>query len=104
MQRAALDLLRRLPPTAAIIPVQVLGELFNVLVRKGGSPPKKARAAILDWRDSFALIETSAAIVFAAADLATDQRLGIWDSGILPAASGAGRRPPSLQVSQERVS
>jgi predicted nucleic acid-binding protein len=92
MQRAALDLIRRLPPTAVTIPVQVLGELFNVLVRKGGGPRDKARAAILDWRDSFPLIETSAAIVFAAADLAADHRLGIWDSVILSAAAQAGCR------------
>jgi len=98
MRRAALDLLRRLPPTAAIIPVQVLGELFNVLVRKGGSPRDKARAAILDWRDSFPLIETSAAIVFAAADLATDHRLSIWDSVILAAAAAGGCR---LLLSQD---
>ncbi len=98
MRRAALDLLRRLPPTAAIIPIQVLGELFNVLVRKGGSPRDKARAAILDWRDSFPLIETSAAIVFAAADLATDHRLSIWDSVILAAAAAGGCR---LLLSQD---
>ena len=98
MRRAALDLLRRLPPTAAIIPVQVLGELFNVLVRKGGLPRDKARAAILDWRDSFPLIETSAAIVFAAADLATNHRLSIWDAVILAAAAAGGCR---LLLSQD---
>ena len=98
MRRAALDLLRKLPPTAAIIPVQVLGELFNVLVSKGGSPPDKARAAILDWRDSFPAIETSAAVVFAAADLATDHRLSIWDSVILAAAAAGGCR---LLLSQD---
>ena len=31
----ALNLIRRLPQEAAVIPVQVLGEFFNVLVRKG---------------------------------------------------------------------
>ncbi len=98
MRRAALDLLRRLPPTTAIIPVQVLGELFNVLVRKGGSPRDKARAAMLDWRDSFPLIETPAAVVFAATDLATDHRLGIWDSVILAAAAAGGCR---LLLSQD---
>lgn len=98
MRQAALDLLRRLPPTTAIIPVQVLGELFNVLVRKGGSPRDKARAAMLDWRDSFPLIETSAAVVFAAADLATDHRLGIWDCVILAAAAAGGCR---LLLSQD---
>lgn len=98
MRRAALDLIRRLLPTAVTIPVQVLGELFNVLVRKGGVPRDKARAAILDWRDAYPLIETSAAIVFAAADLATDHRLGIWDSVILAAAAAGGCR---LLLSQD---
>ena len=35
---AALDLVHRLPQEATVIPVQVLGELFNVLVRKAGKP------------------------------------------------------------------
>jgi predicted nucleic acid-binding protein len=30
---AAVALVRRLPQEAAVVPVQVLGELFNVLVR-----------------------------------------------------------------------
>ena len=33
---AALALIRRLPQEAAVVPAQVLGELFNVLVREGG--------------------------------------------------------------------
>ena len=32
----ALELIQRLPPWAIVIPVQTLGELFNVLVRKPG--------------------------------------------------------------------
>jgi predicted nucleic acid-binding protein len=40
---AALNLIRRLPQEAAVVPVQVLGELFNVLVRKGGKSRSDAR-------------------------------------------------------------
>lgn len=88
----ALDLVQRLPQEATIIPVQVLGELFNVLVRKGGKSRAKAREALLSWRDTFPVIETSPAIMLAAADLATDHRFGIWDAVVLSAASEANCR------------
>lgn len=72
--------------------MQTLGELFNVLVRKAGRSAANARAAILSWRDSFPLIETTAAVMLGAADLATDHDLSIWDSVILCAAADAGCR------------
>ncbi len=89
---AALALIRRLPQEAAVIPVQVLGELFNVLVRKGGKSRSDARDALLSWRDTFPVVETSPEVMLAAADLATDHQLGIWDAVILSAASQAGCR------------
>ena len=49
---AALALIRRLPQEAAVVPAQVLGELFNVLVRKGGKSRSDARDALLSWRDA----------------------------------------------------
>jgi predicted nucleic acid-binding protein len=66
--------------------------LFNVLVRKAGKSRANARAALLDWRDTFAVVETSPEIMLVAADLATDHRFGIWDAVILSAASQAGCR------------
>ena len=89
---AALALIRRLPQEAAVVPVQVLGELFNVLVRKGGKSRSDARDAVLSWRDTFLGVETSPEVMLAAADLATDHQLGIWDAVILSAASRAGCR------------
>jgi predicted nucleic acid-binding protein len=86
---AALDLVQRLPQETTVIPVQALGELFNVLVRKAGKSRAKAREALLSWCDTFPVIETSPAIMLAAADLAADHRLGIWDAVILAAASDA---------------
>jgi predicted nucleic acid-binding protein len=87
-----LDLLRRLPQEAAVIPVQVLGELFNVLVRKGGRSRAAARDALLGWRDTFATTETTPQVMLTAADLATDHHFGIWDAVILAAVSQAGCR------------
>ena len=89
---AALALIRRLPQEAAIVPVQVLGELFNVLVRKGGKSRSDARHALLSWRDAFPVVETSLEAMLAAADLATDHQMGIWDAVILSVASHAGCR------------
>jgi predicted nucleic acid-binding protein len=88
----ALNLIRKLPQEAALIPVQVLGELFNVLVRKGGKSRSDARDALLSWRDTFDVIETSTEVLLAAADLATDHQMGIWDAVILSAASQGGCR------------
>ena len=92
MKTAALELVLRLPEGTTLLPVQTLGELFNLLVRKAGRPPTKARKAILSWRDAFPLIETSAEVMLAAADLATDHQLSIWDSVILSAAAESGCR------------
>jgi predicted nucleic acid-binding protein len=92
MRKAALDLVQGLPEGTTLLPVQTLGELFNLLVRKAKRPPAKARKAILSWRDAFPLVETSAEIMLAAADLATDHQLSIWDSVILSAAAESGCR------------
>jgi predicted nucleic acid-binding protein len=78
-QATALEILRRLPQDLVVIPVQVLGELFNVLVRKAGRSQRDARGALLSWRDAFQLIETSSGTMMAAADLATDHQLRIWE-------------------------
>jgi predicted nucleic acid-binding protein len=55
MKQTALELVQTLPEGAVLLPVQTLGELFNLLVRKAGRAPAKARSAILSWRDSYPL-------------------------------------------------
>ena len=92
MKRTALELVEKLPESAVLLPVQTLGELFNLLVRKAGRASAKARKAILSWRDAFSLIETSTEVMLAAADLATDHHLSIWDAVILSAAAEGGCR------------
>jgi predicted nucleic acid-binding protein len=91
-REVVLELLRDLPQLSAVIPVQVLGELFNVLVRKAGRSRAEARDALLAWRDTFPTVETTPEVMFAAVDLATDHRFSIWDAVILVAASQAGCR------------
>jgi predicted nucleic acid-binding protein len=91
-KKSALDIIAKLPAESAFLPVQVLGELFHVLVRKAGRPPDRARAAILTWQDAFSLIETSPAILIGAADLSARHGLSIWDAVIFAAAAAAGCR------------
>lgn len=92
MKKATLDLVDKLPQASVALPVQTLGELFHVLIRKAARPPADARAAILSWRNAFALIETSAEIMLAASDLAVNNQFGIWDAVIVCAAAEADSR------------
>lgn len=91
-KKSALDIIQRLPPESTFLPVQAIGELFHVLVRKAGRTPERARNAILSWQDAFPLIETSPAIMLAAADLAVHHQFTIWDAVIFSAAAAAGCR------------
>lgn len=91
-KKAALAIIDKLSAESTFVPVQVMGELFHVLVRKAGRSPERSRAAILSWQDVFPLVETSPAVMLAAADLATSYRLGIWDAVVFSAAAAAGCR------------
>src|SRR5689334_6778741 len=87
MRDKALEVVQRLPPASIVLPVQTLGELFHVLVRKARRRSSRARAAVLEWRDAFAVMETSPAVMISATDLASDHGLSIWDSVVLAAAA-----------------
>jgi len=91
-KEAALALLTRLRPETTLIPVQTLGELYSVLVGKGGRAPKDAHQALLGWGDAYPLIESSPAVMLGAADLAVHHQFTIWDALILAAAAEAGCR------------
>ena len=75
-----------------MLPVQALGELFQLLVRKASRTAVQARDAILGWRDAFPLIETSEDVIVAAAELSASHRVGFWDAVILASASEGGCR------------
>ena len=92
MKANALALVSKLPNSTTFLPVQVLGELYHLLVRKAGRSPHRARAAVLSWRDAFAVIETSEAVLTSAIDAAVHHHFGIWDSVALSAAGAAGCR------------
>lgn len=89
---AAIALMARIPQLTVFLPTQVLGELFIVLMRKGRYSARQARETVLGWVDSFALIETSQAVLFSAMDLAAAHQFSIWDAIILAAAARADCR------------
>lgn len=91
-KQAAIAILETLAGEEAFVPVQVLGELFAVLVRKARRTPARAREAVLSWQDTFALIETSPAVLAAAMELSASHHVGIWDAIILSATALAGCR------------
>lgn len=91
-QEQAAALIDQLSPESTLIPVQVLGELFNVLTRKAGKSRAAARDAVLEWGDHFPLIETSSSVLVMAMDLSVDHDLAPWDAVILSAAADASCR------------
>ena len=91
-KKMTLEMIGKLPTDATLLPVQALGELFHVLVRKAGRSPERARTAILSWQDTFPLIETSPAVLLAGLELAAKHRFGLWDAIIVAGAAAAGCR------------
>ena len=89
MRDKALNLIQRLPQGDIVLSAQTLGKLFNLLVRKARRKPARARESVLNWRDAYTVIDTSAAAIVNATDLASDHGLSIWDSVVLAASAEA---------------
>ena len=83
----AVALMTRLPDVAVVLPVQVLGELYRVLVGKLRQPPAQAREAVLHWSDAYAVRDSTWGAMQSAFDLAAAHGLSIWDSLILSVAA-----------------
>ena len=83
----ARELIGLLPDNAAVVPAQVLEELYNVLTKKLLRTRRYARTAVLEWADSFEVIDSSWRAFQAALDLCTDHELQVWDALILAVAA-----------------
>lgn len=73
-----------------IVPTQVLGELFNVLTRKGGRNGPEALRDINIWREALQIASADAEVMSEALALAAAHRLQIWDCLILATSAAAG--------------
>ncbi|HYF22322.1 MAG TPA: PIN domain-containing protein [Caulobacteraceae bacterium] len=89
-QDAANRLLDRARRAQLVVPAQVLGETFNVLVRKRRLTQPEARARVLAWAGLCEVVGTSSQALFTAFDLAAERRLQIWDAVILAVAAETG--------------
>lgn len=90
--RMAVGVVERLVPEMVVIPVQVLGELFNALTRRGRMPREYARDRVTRWRTTYSTVDTSVEALALAVDFAADNQLQIWDAVILSVVSQAGCR------------
>ena len=91
-QAEAWRFLDTLDPGEVAVPVQALGELFNVLTRKLKYPAAQARAAVLAWTDTYEVIETTPGILLDAMELSCTHQFAIWDAIMLAGAAQAGCR------------
>ncbi|MHB8618493.1 MAG: PIN domain-containing protein [Chloroflexota bacterium] len=89
---AARELLRGLPRDSVRLPVQALGELFRILVKKAGRRPEEARQDIVAWTDAYDVTDVTAAVLLQALELATSHGLFVWDAVVLASAAAAGCR------------
>ncbi len=101
MKAKALDVVHSLSRSSVVLPVQTLGELFHLLMRKARFSPRMAEAAILTWHDAFPVIATSPSVMLAAATdcrllLSEDLQDGFTWSGVTVTNPFAKRRHPLL--------
>ena len=83
----ALRLVEELPDGRIVLPAQTLGELFRVLTGKMHRTPEEARTAILNWTDSFKIVDSTAVAFQSAFDLIVDHGLPMWDALIMAVAA-----------------
>lgn len=88
-RRRATELLDKLA-VRLVLPARVLGELYNVLTRKGGWTPEQARQKVLRWHDILATFEATGDGILAAIEVAAAHKLNVWDAALLVASDAAG--------------
>jgi predicted nucleic acid-binding protein len=91
-QATARAIVARLARESTLLPVQVLAELYAVLVKKAGRSRTEARDAVLEWGDTFPIIETSSPVLVQAMELAAGHQLAFWDAVVLASAADANCR------------
>ena len=89
-QAVAQGLIGRIDVTRIVLPQQVAGEFYNVLIRKGRHSRETATAVVGGWLDLFGARPSSPAAFAQAMILATEHAFQIWDALIVCTAAEAG--------------
>lgn len=84
---ASLELIAALLVESVVLPAQTLGELYRVLTAKARRESRAARAAILEWSDTFVVADSTWTAFQSALDLASTHDLRIWDALMLSVAA-----------------
>jgi len=87
---SAVHLLRRIPAESIVLPAQVVGELYGVLVRKGGVRPGTACHVIEQFVEDYFVASTTPTVLAAALRLPVMSKVSIWDSIVMATAAEAG--------------
>jgi predicted nucleic acid-binding protein len=87
---AAQNLLMATPSERIVIPVQVLGETLQWLIRKAKVPKQQAADRVLEWADQYETQATTFDVLKSARDLVAHNDFQFWDAIILSAAAEAG--------------
>lgn len=90
--RRARALIGRLEELPVAVPLQAIGEVHRVLVRKARQSPAEAAAAAQVWLDLYEVIPTLETTFALAVEVAAAHHLQIWDAIILAAAAEADCR------------
>jgi len=85
--KQAQALFARLPPAEVLLPVQVLGELYNVLTRRFRRGADRTRSAVLEWASLYAVRDSTWTALRTAMELNSAHEMPIWDALILSVAS-----------------
>ena len=73
----------------AVLPTQVMGELYHLLTRRG-EDRSRARETVRSFGETHIVVHAVTTTFLAALDLASEDRLQFWDALILATANEAG--------------
>lgn len=85
-------LIKTIDASETVLSSQVAGELYNVLVRKGGRTRDEAVEEVEDWIEAMSFRTATPDNFFEALRLARDNKFQIWDALIVCVAAEAGCR------------
>lgn len=89
-QTLAQGIIARIGTRDLVVPQQVAGELYNVLLRKGRHPAAAAVRIVAGWTGLVGSTPSSPAAFADALDLASAHKFQIWDALIVCTAAEAG--------------
>jgi predicted nucleic acid-binding protein len=86
-QKTTIEILRLIPRDNIIVPVQCLGELFNVMATKAKRKPDEIHGSIIQWEKTYKTANSTFSALFNASILVERHKFQIWDALILAVAA-----------------